>query len=91
MRGTRHIEPGPPEIQLNLPKSLRGVKTYATYAKTSPNHTRTILPGDGDSDESLCLDISVVVGMRMKGVQRHGYPSWSEKEKALLRIIEEGL
>jgi len=42
-------------------------------------------------DESLCLDISVVVGMRMKGGQRQGYPSWSEKEKALFRIIEEGL
>jgi hypothetical protein len=42
-------------------------------------------------DETLCLDARVAVGMRMKGVQRQGYPSWSEKEKALLRINEEGL
>jgi len=42
-------------------------------------------------DESLCLDRSVAGGVRMRGVQRQGYPSWSEKEKALLRIIEEGL
>jgi len=31
MRSTGHIEPGPPEHQLNLSESLRGVKTYETY------------------------------------------------------------
>jgi hypothetical protein len=30
MPGTGHIEPRPPEFHLNLPKSLRDVKTYAT-------------------------------------------------------------
>jgi hypothetical protein len=32
MRDTGHIEPGPPEHQVNLSKSFRGVKTHATYS-----------------------------------------------------------
>ena len=88
MRGTGHIELGPPGHELKLPKSWRAVKSYATYTKTSPN-MRGFIPAP-PFQFSLAPDPAAGPPDGLSGEGFGGFGGWTMRYRPAGLSVTEG-